>query len=86
MIGSSSFKILHGFCSFYFCIPVFDVTTNGLFWVTCHFFFFFFKHYLIINSVNKYLSTFYVPDIVRDAESIKVNRTQNPAQIEFKIW
>ena len=49
------------------------------------FFFFFFKHYLIINSVNKYLSTFYVPDIVRDAESIKVNRTQNPAQIEFKI-
>ena len=39
----------------------------------------FLKHYLIINSVNKYLSTFYVFDIVRDAESVKVNRTQNPA-------
>ena len=79
MIGSSSFKILHGFCSFYFCILVFDVTTNGLFLLHFIFFLFFFKHYLIINSVNKYLSTFYVFDIVRDAETIKVNRTQNPA-------
>lgn len=57
----------------------------GFFGLHVIFFSFFFKHYLIINSVSKYLSTFYVPDIVRDAESIKVNRTQNPAQIEFKI-
>ena len=53
MIGSSSFKILHGFCSFYFCILVFDVTTNGLFLLHFIFFLFFLNIiWSLIQSTN----------------------------------
>ena len=79
MIESSSFKILHGFVLFIFAYLFLMLLQMGFFFCYISFFFCFFKHYLIINSVNKYLSTFYVFDIVRDAETIKVNRTQNPA-------
>ena len=79
-------KILHSFPFISANFIVFEVITNGLFFpVTIFSFSFFFLRFLMINSFSKYMSTFCVLDIVIDAEGIKVDRTQNPAQMEFKI-